>query len=95
MIELKVDKFENGKVVFHIERQDIEDYIRLKKCAKQIKLDNGKIYLLQSAGYPEINNKKFFVRGVMSNYDENCITTSLNNYLNIFECIKKYNNEFC
>lgn len=94
MIELKVDKFADGIVIFHIEKQDVEDYNRLK-FAKQIKLDSGDFYYLQSAGYPEIDNKKFFVRGRSSSFDESCIATSLNNYLNIFECIKKYNNEFC
>lgn len=94
MIELKVDEFEKGKVVFHISRQDEEDYIRLK-LAKQIILDSGDFYYLQSIGCPQIRNKHFLVRGWMSHYDNIYLSTSLIDYLMIFECIKKYNKEFC
>ena len=95
MIELKVDEFENGKVVFHISRQDEEDY-KILRFEKQIKLDSGDFYYLQSVGCPEIRNKfHFLVRGSMFSYDEICLSTSLNNYLMLFECIKKYNKEFC
>ena len=94
MIELKVDKFAEGIVIFHIERQDVEDYKRLKS-AKKINLDKGGFYYLQSSGYPEILNKTFFVRGTLEEQDKSCIATNVINYLKIFECIKKYNKEFC
>ena len=94
MIELKVDKFEDGIVTFYISRQDVEDYDRLK-VSRYFCLDNGKIYSLQSCRYPATDVKKLFVRGLSKERDETLLRTDFCDYLNIFECIKKYNKEFC
>ena len=91
MIELKVDKFAEGIVIFHIERQDVEDYERLRE-ERYFCLDNGKIYSLQSYSHTElVEGKRLFVRGSYHEIDNNLLTTSLDDYLNICECVKKYN----
>lgn len=94
MIELKVHKFEDGIVTFYISRQDKEDYKILKE-ERYVCLDNGKIYSLQSCRHPTLDIKKLFVRGLSKERDETLLRTDFCDYLNIFECIKKYNKEFC
>ena len=91
MIELKVDEFKDGYVTFHISRQDKEDYKILKE-ERYVCLDNGKIYSLQSYSHPDIvEGKRLFVRGSYNEVDERLLVTSLDDYLNICECVKKYN----
>ena len=87
MIELKVDKFENGYVTFHISRQDKEDYERLR---------GGRIirygkYRLLSNGYPEVRGWDFFVRGRDQRKNETRCCVDFNDYLDIYESIKAYN----
>ena len=95
MIELKVDKFFDGKVTFHIERQDLEDYDRLSKpsCSFEI---NGVNFLIVSGAYPSFypEDKQFFVRGNIKAEDYRRIRVSISEYLIIFELVKKYNEKF-
>ena len=90
MIELKVDDFENGKVYFHISRQDKEDYDRLSVIGGR---RYGK-YCLICANYPEVRGRYFFVRGDYKEEDSRRIEVSMSEYLIIFELIKKYNEKF-
>ena len=98
MIELKVDKFENGNVVFHIEEQDVEDYNRLDDKPFTVKLSDGSEYKLKSCAYPAFYREKavkeLFVRGENRGCDYDEITVSISEYLNIFELVKKYNEKF-
>lgn len=92
MIELKVDKFEDGKVTFHIERQDKEDYDRLRSVFS-IKLSDGFTYCLNSEGfmdfYPGIHT--FCVRGVFKDRDYIRKEVEFSEYLIIYELVKEYN----
>ena len=67
MIELKVDKFEEGKVTFYISRQDKEDYERLCYKPFTLKLSDGFEYILKTCVYPDFYRgtevKELFVRG--------------------------------
>ena len=87
MIELKVDEFKDGKVYFHIERQDKEDYERLNVVGGR---RYGK-YRLFSNGYPEVRGENFFVRGrdQRKNYLRCCV--DFYDYLDICDSIKSYN----
>ena len=95
MIELKVDKFEDGQVVFHIERQDKEDYKRLinNYCSFEI---NDTNFFIVSGAFPAfyIEERKFFVRGKFKECDYDRIIVSISKYLIIFELVKKYNERF-
>ena len=96
MIELKVDKFENGKVTFYISRQDKEDYDRLHYKPFTFKLSDGFNYNLESEGfmnfYPEIHT--FCVRGLMKDRDYIRQEVSFSEYLIIYELVNKYNEVF-
>ena len=96
MLELKVDKFENGKVTFYIERQDEEDYERLNDENVTFKLSDGFIYRLESCGfisfYPELHT--FCVRGAFKDRDFERIEVAFSEYLIIYELVNKYNEEF-
>lgn len=87
MIELKIDKFEDGKVSFHIERQDEEDYDRLRILGGRL---YGK-YRLMSASYPEIRGRDFFVRGWDESLNNVKCCVDFNDYLDIYDSIKAYN----
>ena len=94
MIELKIDKFEKGKVVFHISRQDEEDYKRLSKpCSFEI---NGFKFFIVSSALPTffIEEKYFFVRGIFKEKDFDIMEVSISEYLIIYELVKKYNEKF-
>ena len=95
MIELKIDKFEKGKVTFYISRQDEEDYDRLHDKPFTLKLSK-RFYHLKSRGfigfYPKFYT--FFIRGNCKDRDYRRITVRISEYLNIFELIKKYNETF-
>ena len=94
MIELKVDEFKDGKVYFHIERQDKEDYERLSKsCSFEI---NGTKFFIVSSALPTffIEEKYFFVRGIFKEKDYERIEVSMSEYLIIYELVKKYNEKF-
>ena len=93
MIELKVDKFENGRVFFYIERQDEEDYDRLSKQYFSFEISGVKII---SGGYPNFysDDKEFFVRGTIRELDYTRIEVSISEYLIIYELVKKYNEKF-
>ena len=93
MIELKIDKFKNGKVIFHISWQDKEDYERLKVAPFSLTLSDGKEYCLCSNCYPAYNNgdKYFFVRGWDSSMDNTKIMVTFADFLKIFELVKEYN----
>ena len=100
MIELKIDKFEKGKVVFHIERQDEEDYDRLSDRLNDkpvaFKLSDGFNYYLESRGFIEFypNTHTFYVRGTIRELDYTRIEVSIAEYLIIYELINKYNEKF-
>ena len=94
MIELKVDEFKDCKVTFHISRQDLEDYERLKKpCSFEI---NGIKFFIVSSALPTffIEEKYFFVRGIFKEKDFERIEVSIAEYLIIYELVKKYNKKF-
>ena len=87
MIELKIDKFKDGFVTFHISRQDEEDYEKLndvggRRCGK---------YRLISHIYPEIRGRNFFVRGQDKSLNETICCVKFDEYLDIYESIKAYN----
>ena len=98
MIELKVCEFKNGKVTFYISRQDEEDYNRLNDKPFALKLSDGFEYTLKTCAYPafyrEKEVKEFFVRGDNRSDDYDKIRVSISEYLNIYELVKKYNEEF-
>ena len=95
MIKLKVDKFEKGKVTFHISRQDLEDYEKLIRVFST-KLSDGFSYYLESCGfigfYPELHT--FCVRGFNKERDFERIEVAFSEYLIIYELVNKYNEEF-
>ena len=95
MIELKVDEFENGYVTFHIEKQDLEDDLRLSKQYFSFEI-NGVNFFIVSGAYPIFysEDKYFFVRGTIREEDSRRIEVSMSEYLNIFELVKKYNEKF-
>ena len=95
MIELKVDEFENGKVSFHISRQDAEDYDRLQKQSCSFEINGIKFFII-SGTYPSFysDDKYFFVRGDLTEADSDRIEVDFSEYLNIFELVKKYNEKF-
>ena len=95
MIELKVDDFLEGKVSFHIERQDEEDYKRLSQQYFPFEI-NGTNFVIVSGAYPSFysEDKHFFVRGNIKEEDYRRIRVSIAEYLNIFELVKKYNEKF-
>lgn len=96
MIKLKVDKFEKGKVVFHISKQDEEDYDRLHNKPVALKLSDGCNYYLESEGFIEFypNLHTFYVRGSYKEKDFKRIKVAFSEYLIIFELVKKYNEKF-
>ena len=98
MIELKIDKFKNGKVSFYISRQDEEDYNRLYDEPFTLKLSDGFEYTLKSCVFPDFYREKefkeLFVRGENRGGDYCKIIVSMSEYLNIFELVKKYNEKF-
>lgn len=91
MIELKIDKFEKGKVTFHISRQDAEDYQRLRCKPFILKLSDGKEYWLFSSCCPGYLNRDFFVRGKDSSMDNTKMIVEFTEFLKIFELLKEYN----
>ena len=93
MIELKIDEFKNGKVTFHISRQDKEDYKRLSYNPFYLTLSDGKEYGLNSMNYPTYHNgeKYFFVRGTNSEMDNTKMIVEFAEFLKIFELLKEYN----
>ena len=95
MIELKVDEFFDGKVNFHIERQDEEDYNRIRNHNIFFEVDKN-IYHLYSGAFPFFyqDEKEFFVRGTEKKFDDTKLTVTISEYLNIFELVKKYNEKF-
>ena len=96
MIELKVDKFEKGKVTFHISRQDEEDYERLSDIPVAFKLSGGFNYYLESKGFIEFypNIHTFYVRGNYKEKDFKRIKVAFSEYLIIYELVNKYNEKF-
>ena len=98
MIELKIDKFEKGKVTFHISRQDLEDYKRLYDKPFALKLSGGFEYILKTCVGPSFYRgtevKELFVRGDDRSSDYYKIKVSISEYLNIYELVNKYNEEF-
>ena len=96
MIELKVDKFENGKVTFYISRQDKEDYDRLHYKPFTFKLSDGFNYNLESKCFIEFcpNIHTFYVRGSYKAEDYSRIEVAFSEYLIIYELVNKYNEEF-
>ena len=95
MIELKVDSCVNGKVSFHISRQDLEDDLRLIKqsCSFEI---NGIKFFVASGAYPSFysEDKYFFVRGNCKEEDFKRIEVDFSEYLIAYELVKKYNEKF-
>lgn len=94
MIELVVDEFSGGEVVFHISRQDKEDYNKLYK--KRSFICDGKKISLRSIGYPDIrfvseDELTFLVRGGCKRYDEKKITVELQEYLVLYRAVLDYN----
>ena len=91
MIELKVDEFKNGKVTFHISRQDKEDYKRLSYNPFYLTLSDGKEYRLNSMNFPDYLNRGLMVRGWDSTRDNQKIIVPFKEFIKIFELVKKYN----
>ena len=91
MIELKIDKFKNGKVTFHISRQDKEDYARLGYKPFCLTLSDGKKYWLFASCCPDYFNGQLFVRGKDSSKDNRKIIVKFTEFLKIFELLKEYN----
>ena len=93
MIELKIDKFIDGVVTFHISRQDKEDYEKLKVAPFPLTLSDGKEYRLCSDYAPAYYNgeKCFFVRGTNSEIDNTKMIVTFTDFLKIFELLKEYN----
>ena len=91
MIELKIDKFIDGKVTFHISRQDKEDYERLGYKHFNLELSDGQEYYLFSSCCPGYFNRDFFVRGKESSMDNRKIIVEFTEFLKIFELLKAYN----
>ena len=91
MIELTVDDFKNGKVTFHISRQEAEDYQRLRYEPFILKLSDGEEYWLFSRCCPSYFSGVFFVRGSDSSKDNTKIVVEFTDFLKIFELVKEYN----
>ena len=91
MIELKIDEFKDGSVTFHISRQDVADYQRLRHGPFILKLSDGKEYWLFSSCCPGYLNRDFFVRGSDSSMDNHKINVTFAEFLKIFELLKEYN----
>ena len=94
MIELKIDDFRNGKVTFHISRQDEEDYDKLRGVFVPLTLSDGKKYWLYSGYSPNYfygEENCFFVRGFDSTRDNQKIMVEFTEFLKIFELLKEYN----
>mgnify|MGYP003299119959 CR=1 FL=1 len=91
MIDLKVDEFIDGKVAFHISRQDEEDYKRLKVVPFILKLSDGKEYFLSSVYRPTYLNRKLYVRGWDRVGDSQKMIVEFTEFLKIFELLKEYN----
>ena len=92
MIELKIDEFKEGKVIFHISRQDEEDYEKLRYKPFLLTLSDGKVYGLFSDRFPQYyeRHRRFFVRGREGSENEKEITVKLTDYLNIIELLQFY-----
>ena len=90
MIELTVDEFKEGKVTFHISRQDAEDYDRLE-YGFRLTLSDGFEYRLLSSCCPCYLNGDFFVRGWDRNRDNQKTIVTFTEFLKIFELVKEYN----
>ena len=94
MIELTVDEFKNGKVTFHISRQDKEDYEKLRGNPFPLTLSDGKEYRLYSINCPDYINYirgELFVRGTNSEKDNTKMIAPFAEFLRIFELVKEYN----
>ena len=93
MIELKIDEFKNGKVTFHISRQDKEDYEKLYNKTFKVKFQDGKEYWLCSGYHPAFykEEKEFFVRGRDKTRDNQKMIVEFTDFLKIFELVKEYN----
>ena len=88
MIELKVDEFKNGYVIFQIERQDEEDYKILKHpflCKNDV--------LVVSAFSPFCDDKTIGVRGVCKSFDKKKIRVQFDVFLKLYEAIYCFNNK--
>lgn len=88
MIELKVDRFENGFVTFHIEKQ--EDF---SLPSEGVMCGN---YLIKKQSHPEIRiipHRIFFVRGNDKSINRIKMTTSIQEYLDLIESINIFNAE--
>ena len=81
MIELKVDRFENGFVTFHIEKQ--EDF---SLPSEGVMCGN---YLIKKQSHPEIRpcHKVFFVRGNAKSLNRTEMKVSIQEYLMLIESI--------
>ena len=91
MIELKIDEFKGGVVIFHISRQDKEDYEKLEYKPFSLTFSDGKKYVLKSVSCPECVNRDFFVRGCNSSKDNTKMIVKFTEFLKIFELVKEYN----
>lgn len=81
MIELKVDKFEEGEVTFHIERQeDFSLHCTGMQCG---------VYRIKKENHPEIRpcHKVFFVRGNAKSLNRTEMKVSIQEYLMLIESI--------
>ena len=87
MIELKIDEFKNGKVTFHISRQDNfllpEEGV---KCGR---------FIIKKDCHPEARLKYniFFIRGSARSLDNKEMCVSINDYIDIFSSISIFNNK--
>ena len=91
MIKLKIDEFREGKVTFHISRQDAEDYKRLRYNPFSLKVSDGKEYWLYLGCQPVYFNEVLFVRGKDSSMDNQKIIVEFTEFLKIFELLQSYN----
>ena len=85
MIELKIDEFKNGKVEFHISKQD--DFILPEegvKCGR---------FTIKKECNPEVRlfNNIFFIRGNCRGLDNEKMCVSINDYIDIFSSISIFN----
>ena len=88
MIELKVDRFENGFVTFHIEKQ--EDF---SLPSEGVMCGN---YLIKKQSHPEIRiipHRIFFVRGHAKSLNRTEMKVSIQDYLDLIESINIFNAE--
>lgn len=89
MIELKVDRFEEGFVTFHIEKQ--KDF---SLPSEGVMCGN---YLIKKQNHPEIRirpHRIFFVRGNDKNGNRFKMTTSIQDYLELIESINIFKKDY-